>query len=131
VSPALDAGSSLRGVSYRLRFQVYARNDRNLKHTVQSMSNTYYVYILSNKKNGTLYVGVTSNLEKRVYEHKHNLVDGLTSKYSVHELVYFEETENVQIALTREKTLKKWKRSWKIALIEKMNPYWKDLSQNF
>jgi putative endonuclease len=87
----------------------------------------YYVYILASKKNGTLYIGVTSNLIKRVYEHKNNLVEGFTSKYQVHHLVYYEHTNDVRIALEREKRLKKWKRQWKIELIEKNNPEWRDL----
>jgi putative endonuclease len=87
----------------------------------------YYVYILASKRNGTLYIGVTSNLIERVWEHKNNVVDGFTKKYSVHILVYFEQTENVQSALLREKQLKKWKREWKVKLIEEKNPEWKDL----
>lgn len=87
----------------------------------------YYVYILASKKNGTLYIGVTSNLLRRVYEHKNNLIDGFTKKYHVHQLVYYEGTEAVDVAITREKQMKKWKRQWKIKLIEKFNPNWKDL----
>ena len=87
----------------------------------------YFVYILASKRNGTLYIGVTSNLPKRVWEHKNKLVEGFTKKYSVHNLVYFEQTENAQSAFLREKQLKKWKREWKRELIEKDNPEWKDL----
>jgi putative endonuclease len=87
----------------------------------------YYVYLLASKKNGTLYIGVTSNLVKRVHEHKYNLVEGFTKKYNVHKLVYYEATEDINSAITREKQLKKWKRAWKIELIEKNNPEWKDL----
>ena len=87
----------------------------------------YFIYILASKRNGTLYIGVTSNLPKRVWEHKNNLVEGFTKKYNVHNLVYFEQTENAQSAFLREKQLKKWKREWKIELIEKDNPEWKDL----
>ena len=87
----------------------------------------YFVYILASKRNGTIYIGVTSNLPKRIWEHKNNLVEGFTKKYNVHNLVYFEQTENVNSALLREKQLKKWKREWKIELIEKDNPQWKDL----
>jgi putative endonuclease len=83
--------------------------------------------MLASKRNGTLYIGVTSNLPKRVWEHKNNLVGGFTKKYNIHNLVYFEQTENVQSALLQEKQLKKWKRDWKIELIEKDNPEWKDL----
>jgi len=88
----------------------------------------YYVYILASRKNGTLYIGITSDLIKRVYEHKNDLVDGFTRKYKVHELVYYEVYNKVYDAITREKRLKKWKRQWKIELIEKDNPEWKDLS---
>ncbi|MGC9029275.1 MAG: GIY-YIG nuclease family protein [Desulfomonilaceae bacterium] len=89
---------------------------------------TYYVYILASRKNGTLYVGVTSDLERRMYEHKQSLVPGFTQKYGVKDLVYFETTESVEAALQREKQLKKWNRQWKIELIEKGNPEWKDLA---
>ena len=87
----------------------------------------YYLYILANKKNGVLYIGVTSNIIQRVYQHKNSLVDGFTNKYHVTQLVYFEETEDVNEALKREKRLKKWNRAWKVELIEKTNPYWEDL----
>lgn len=88
---------------------------------------TYYVYILASKKNGTLYIGVTSDLIKRVWEHKENLADGFTKKYGVHNLVYFEQTFDVNSSIAREKQIKNWKREWKIALIEKENPKWNDL----
>ncbi len=87
----------------------------------------YYVYILASKKNGVLYIGVTSNLVKRIYEHKSKLVKGFTKKYHVHKLVYYEETEDIYAAITREKQLKKWNRAWKIELIERENSDWKDL----
>jgi putative endonuclease len=87
----------------------------------------YYVYILASKRNGTLYTGVTNNLLKRVDEHKKNVVRGFTRKYHVHRLVYFEMYSDVRDAITREKRIKKWKRQWKIQLIEKSNPQWKDL----
>ena len=88
---------------------------------------SYFVYILVSRRNGTLYIGITNDLIKRVYEHKQNLVDGFTKKYGVHRLVYFEETSDVGEAILREKRIKKWKRQWKIDLIEKENPEWKDL----
>ncbi|MBU1102072.1 GIY-YIG nuclease family protein [Patescibacteria group bacterium] len=88
---------------------------------------SYYVYIIASKRNGTLYIGVTSDLKKRIWEHKNNLVEGFTKKYKVHLLVYYESTNNVRSAITREKQLKKWNRKWKIGLIEKNNPRWKDL----
>jgi len=95
------------------------------------MSKTYYVYILASKRNGTLYIGVTNNLIRRVYEHKNGLADGFTKKYNIHQLVYFDQTSNIESALIREKQLKKWNRKWKLDLIEKGNPEWKDLSQNW
>lgn len=87
----------------------------------------YYVYILASKKNGTLYIGVTSNLLKRTYEHKNNALGGFTKKYGVHKLIYYEESNNIYSAIVREKQLKRWKRTWKIQIIEKFNPEWKDL----
>ena len=87
----------------------------------------YYVYILASQKNGTLYVGVTSNLTKRVYEHKHNFIDGFTKKYNVHDLVYYEHFNEVEEAILREKQIKKWNRKWKLRLIEEKNPAWSDL----
>ena len=82
---------------------------------------------MANKKNGTLYTGVTSNLPRRVYEHKNNLIKGFTERYGVHKLVYYEQTENIISAIEREKRIKKWNRNWKIELIEKNNPEWRDL----
>lgn len=85
------------------------------------------VYLLASKPNGTLYVGVTSNLIQRVWQHKNDLVEGFTKRYSVHTLVWYEVHENMESAIAREKAIKEWKRVWKIALIEKMNPEWRDL----
>ena len=85
------------------------------------------VYILSSKKNGTLYIGVTSDLVKRIWQHKNKEVSGFTEKYHVSELVYYEVHESMESAIVREKQMKKWKREWKINLIEKQNPEWKDL----
>jgi len=85
------------------------------------------VYILASKKNGTLYIGVTSDLRKRVWEHQNQLVDGFTKKYKVNRLVYYEVHDNPRSAIEREKRLKKWRREWKIKLIEKQNPGWDDL----
>jgi putative endonuclease len=87
----------------------------------------YYVYIMASKKNGTLYIGVTSDLIRRVYEHRSDLVEGFTRKYNIHNLVYLESTESIESAIMREKQLKKWNRTWKINLIEKDNPAWNDL----
>ena len=89
--------------------------------------NQYYVYVLARKRNGTLYIGVTSDLVRRVYEHKSDLVDGFTKKYGVHKLVYYEESDSIDSAIAREKQLKKWNRAWKIRLVEKVNPVWRDL----
>lgn len=89
--------------------------------------NTYFVYILASKKNGTLYVGVTNNLLKRIYEHKHNKILGFTSQYGVHKLVYYENCSEITIAIQREKQIKKWNRIWKIRLIEEHNVMWEDL----
>ena len=88
----------------------------------------YYTYILTNKRNGTFYVGITNNLSRRVYEHKSGLVKGFTQKYKVHRLVYYENYEDVTEAINREKQLKKWNRSWKDELIDKDNHLWVDLS---
>ena len=85
------------------------------------------VYILASKKEGTLYIGVTSDLVKRIYEHKNNVVEGFTKEYAVHDLVYYELHESMEEAIKKEKKLKKWNRQWKIDLIEKDNPEWKDL----
>jgi len=85
------------------------------------------VYLLASKRNGTLYVGVTSDLVKRVWEHKNDLVEGFTAKYGVHLLVYYEMHADMLGAITREKQIKKWDRSWKLKLVERNNPEWKDL----
>ncbi len=88
------------------------------------------VYILASKRNGTLYIGVTSNIVKRVWEHKNNLIDGFTKKYNIHNLVYFELHGDMLSAISSEKQMKKWNRNWKIQLIEENNPNWKDLWQD-
>jgi putative endonuclease len=85
------------------------------------------VYILASQRNGTLYTGVTSDLIKRVWEHKNDQAEGFTKKYAVHLLVYFEQYEDMNAAITREKQIKKWNRAWKLRLIEEKNPNWKDL----
>jgi putative endonuclease len=90
----------------------------------------YYVYILANKRNGTLYIGVTNDLERRIQEHKQKIYEqGFTSQYEVSHLIYYEHTNSVESALAREKQLKNWKREWKLELIERHNPLWKDLSE--
>ncbi len=85
------------------------------------------VYILANKRNGTLYVGVTSDLIKRIWQHKTNAVKGFTERYSVHQLVWYELHETMESAIRKEKMLKNWKRVWKLELIERSNPNWQDL----
>lgn len=88
------------------------------------------VYILASKRNGTLYVGVTSDLAVRVWQHRNDVVEGFTKKYGVHMLVYFELHEDLESAIVREKRLKKWNRAWKLRLIEEMNPDWDDLYES-
>ena len=88
------------------------------------MSKQPCVYILASKSNGTLYIGVTSDLAKRIWEHKNALVEGFTKRYHVHQLVWFELHESMESAIIREKRLKGWKRAWKLELIESMNPEW-------
>jgi putative endonuclease len=84
--------------------------------------NQSYVYMLSSKRNGTLYVGVTSDLIKRIYEHKHDFIDGFTKQYQVHMLVYYEVHNDILEAIKREKQIKKWNRQWKLRLVEELNP---------
>jgi len=91
------------------------------------MSKHPCTYILASAKKGTLYIGVTSNLIQRIWQHKNNEVKGFTKKYHVHMLVYYEQHETMDAAITREKQLKKWNRDWKINLIEEANPNWQDL----
>jgi len=91
------------------------------------MEKQYYVYILASRRNGTLYTGITSNLIKRVWEHKEKAVDGFTKKYNIDKLAYFEQYIDSVKAISREKRIKKYPRKWKINLIEKENPHWKDL----
>ena len=88
---------------------------------------TPYVYILASRPNGTLYIGVTSNLPKRVWEHKNDFVKGFTNRYHVHTLVWYEVHESMESAIVREKSLKKWNRAWKLRLIQRDNPKWLDL----
>jgi len=92
------------------------------------MEKQYFVYLLASKPYGTLYVGLTSNLIHRVFQHKEGLVDGFTKKYDVHQLVYYDVHLDIREAILREKRLKKWNRQWKINLIEQNNPHWINLS---
>jgi len=91
------------------------------------LTRSYYVYLLASRRKGTLYVGVTNDLSKRVWQHKQDLVEGFTKKYGVKSLVWFEQTESIESAIVREKQIKKWNRDWKVELIEKTNPQWRDL----
>ena len=91
------------------------------------MDKKAYVYLLTNKRNGTLYTGATTNLITRIYNHKNKLVKGFTSDYGLTQLVYFEVYDELELAFEREKRIKTWRRAWKLALIEKINPYWNDL----
>lgn len=91
----------------------------------------YYVYILTNKTNNVLYIGITNDLIRRMQEHKNKLIPGFTSKYNLTKLVYFEQTSDVNVALNREKQLKNWHREWKVNLVNRANPAWNDLSGNF
>ena len=91
------------------------------------MDKQFYVYILASKRNGTLYIGVTSKLVQRIWRHKNKFLEGFTKKYNVNKLVYYEVHPNAENAIAREKQMKKWRRAWKIRLIEGENPDWKDL----
>ncbi len=94
------------------------------------MAKQFYVYILTNKPYGVFYVGVTSSLPKRIYEHMHKLVEGFTEKYNLNMLIYYEVIDNAEAAISREKTLKRWKREWKINAINQFNPDWNDLYES-
>jgi putative endonuclease len=95
-----------------------------------SVKKQFYVYILASNRNGTLYTGVTSDLVKRVWQHKNDLVAGFTEEYGVKKLVYYEVHDNAEAAITREKRIKKWRRAWKLRLIEEKNPHWQDPYEN-
>lgn len=88
---------------------------------------TYYVYIMASYRNGTLYIGVTNDLVKRVWEHTHDVVEGFTKKYHVHTLVYYVQTTDIESAIKKEKQMKAWKRQWKLNVINEFNPEWRDL----
>ena len=95
------------------------------------MKKTCAVYIMTNYSQSSLYIGVTSNLQKRVWEHKNKVVAGFTKKYNINKLVYYELTDSIEAAINREKQLKRWHRDWKINLIKEMNPEFRDLSLDF
>ena len=92
---------------------------------------TYYVYLLTNWNNKVMYVGMTNDLQRRICEHKEKFLKGFTKKYNVHKLVYYEQTSDVEVALNREKEIKKWRREKKDRLVENANPIWRDLSEDF
>ena len=110
----------------RLRFAPFRMTKWEERQIVM-----YYVYILTNNSHHTLYIGVTNNLERRLYEHKSELLDGFTKQYHLHKLVYYEETGDVNAAIAREKQLKGWTRKKKDALIASVNPLWEDLSEDW
>ena len=113
-------------VREKISRRVAARND-----ITKPMSHTYYVYLLTNWNDKVMYVGVTNDLKRRIHEHKTKAVKGFTAKYNVHKLVYFEATTDVRVAIAREKEIKKWRRQKKNALVQSMNPEWKDLSKDW
>jgi putative endonuclease len=98
-----------------------------IQERYKSAMNNYYIYILASGKNGTLYIGVTNDLARRIYEHREGLLKGFTKKYNIKILVYYEEFDDIGFAIQRKKDLKKWKRSWKLQLIEDVNQNWEDL----
>ncbi len=113
--------------------EASAAKPKDLREAIPSLRNavkSYFVYIITNRKR-TLYIGVTNDLERRVSEHKHHLVQGFSSRYAISRLVYYEEHGDVKIAIAREKQLKGWLRAKKIALIESVNPGWRDLSRGW
>jgi len=118
---------------FKTGFPLNGGNDNGVEAPVSLLNYMFkrlyyfYVYIIASQRNGTLYIGVTNNLVRRVWEHKHDINEGFTKRYKVHKLVYYEVFEDINEAIYREKCLKKWYRKWKLRLIEKENPEWKDL----
>ncbi len=109
---------------------AYERSSQNqYNHSHQPMK-TYHIYILASAKYGTLYIGSTSNLVKRMYEHSNSLIEGFTKKYRVHNLVWYESTNDATTMVTRERQMKEWKRDWKINRINEHNPEWQNLYEN-
>ena len=98
-----------------------------MRRRLQGEEIVYYLYVLASKKHGTLYIGVTGDLPRRMWAHREGLVEGFTSRYGVTSLVYYEGFDDVRAAIQREKTMKKWPRQWKVHLIERDNPHWSDL----
>jgi len=106
---------------------VYLNNLINIAKKTIMKNKKYYVYIITNKKRSTLYIGVTNNLKRRIYEHKNELVDGFSKRHHLHKLVFYETFNSINNAIQMEKKMKKWDREWKIELIEDLNPDWNDL----
>ena len=130
------AGLVAFGMAYLFERATICHSERHRCHSERSEESIrvfarrerqYYVYILTNRS-GTLYVGVTNDLERRIYEHKHKLLPGFAAKYNLTRLAYFEHTSDVEAAITREKEIKGWRREKKVALVESSNPQWEDLS---
>ena len=117
-------------MSFRRRPESRRRPGESREPEFKCMIKQPLVYILASARNGTLYIGVTSDLVKRIWEHKNNLVEGFTKRYNVHHLVWYELHGNMASAIEREKGLKEWKRAWKLKLIESFNPGWQDLYNN-
>ena len=117
-------GPAIRGISANLGTESFRRKPES---RIASVDKQPAVYILASKRNGTLYIGVTSGLVKRIWEHKNGVVEGFTKRYNVHQLVWYELHESMESAINREKQLKEWKRKWKLELIESSNPNWQDL----
>ena len=120
-------GSKLEPTNMLFSQSMSSRRRGAKIQTVSVMNKQFFVYILASKRNGTLYTGITSDLVKRVWQHKNNSVEGFTKKYNVKILVYYETYNDAESAITREKRIKKWRRAWKLRLIEEKNPHWKDL----
>jgi putative endonuclease len=120
--PGLDPGS--RKFHTGITFVLILVN-------IQKRYMPYYVYTMANKRNGTIYTGITNNIVRRVYEHKFEVYESFTQKYHLHRLVHCEIFDDIQLAILREKRIKKWPRKWKLVLIEKVNPDWNDLSEDW
>ena len=130
IVPAIRCLVSYEGLPsllWALSLARHSGESRNPEKKEMHVDKQPAVYILASKRNGTLYTGVTSNLVKRVWEHKNDLVGGFTNRYNVHRLVWYELHDNMESAVTREKRIKGWKRAWKLELIESANPDWQDL----
>ena len=125
---AFCAAPQSRDPSLALNFSIRRTDLWGTASEAQAMDAPFFVYILASKRNGTLYVGVTNDLARRLSEHKAKLVAGFTRKHEVDQLVYFETFNSILEARAREHSLKRWRRAWKIALIEKLNPDWRDLT---